>query len=100
MGHAKVSELDDLADVLDAIRALAEIQEPRPCIFYLRRTPFLHFHTSQGNRWADVKDGADWGAELAIPFGAGRGARTSFLRAVRARHRTCVALLPAPRRKT
>ena len=89
MGHARYSDLQDLEDVLEAIRKLPGISEPTPGIFYLRRVPFLHFHTKGGARWADAKIGLSWGPELQIPSGCGRREKTIFLRRVRARYAAC-----------
>ena len=91
MGHARYSELRDLEKILDEIRKLPGIAEPTPGIFYLRRVPFLHFHTKDGMRWADAKIGLSWGPELPIPFDCGRREKTRFLREVRARHTACSA---------
>jgi hypothetical protein len=91
MGHARYSDLRDLDDVLEAIRELPGISEPTPGIFYLRRVPFLHFHTKDRARWADAKVGLVWGPEIQIPLGCGRREKTIFLREVRARHAACSA---------
>ena len=90
MGHARFEELRDLEDVLEGIRALAGVDERSPGIFYLHRSPFLHFHTKDGRRWADVKAGTEWGSEIAIPFDCPSRAKASFLREVCARHRATV----------
>src|SRR5262249_12984985 len=82
MGHARHDDLRDLADLFAEIRRLPDVVEPRPGIFYLRRVPFLHFHTKAGRRWADAKTGATWGPEIEIPLGAGRRARFAFRRRV------------------
>ena len=87
MGHARSDELRDLDDVVVAIRALTDIVERSPGIFYVRRSPFLHFHTKDGRRWADIKAGTEWGAEVPIPFECGAAAKAAFLHEVRARHR-------------
>ncbi len=87
MAHCPFDQLVDLRDLLDEIRALPEIQEPRPGIFYLRRSAFLHFHIDKtGRRWADVRDGADWGAELDLAIGASRSAQARFAREVKRRY--------------
>ena len=89
MGHARYSDLRDLEDVLEAIRKFPGISEPTPGIFYLRRVPFLHFHTKGGMRWADAKVGGSWGSEIQIPSGCGRREKSVFLREVRARYEAC-----------
>ena len=90
MGHARYEELRDLEDVLRQLRALPGVSEPTPGIFYLRRIPFLHFHTKAGKRWADIKTGTAWGPEMPLPFGAGKRLRASFLIEVRACYRRCI----------
>jgi len=87
MGHARYEELGDLQDVLRVVRGLPGITEPRPGIFYLRRSPFLHFHTAAGRRWADARIGATWGAEIEVPFGASGRMKVAVLREIRRRHR-------------
>jgi hypothetical protein len=44
MAHCPEELLDDLADILDDVRAWDGIVETRPTVFYLRNQPFLHFH--------------------------------------------------------
>ena len=93
MGHARYAELRDIHDVLEEIRRLPAISEPAPGIFYLRRVPFLHFHTKPGVRWADAKVGSIWGPEIPIPLGAGPREKSAFLLEVRRRHESRVALM-------
>src|SRR5882724_2776543 len=99
MGHAGPNHLRDLRDALREIRALPGLSEPRPGVFWLRRTPFLHFHTTGDFRRAHAKVGRTWGPEIVLPFGASRAARTAFVREIRKRYETCLELQPrAPRR--
>ena len=106
MGHARYEELRDIHDVLEGIRHLPAISEPAPGIFYLRRAPFLHFHTKAGVRWADAKAGATWGSEIPIRLGAGPREKSAFLQEVQRRHEAFVAAMtpsrgtptPRPRR--
>lgn len=87
MAHCPFEELADLRDCLDEIRGWPDVREPRPGIFYLKRTPFLHFHVDPtGRRWADVRNGTTWGAELDVPFAASVAARRRFLAEVRRRY--------------
>ena len=95
MGHARYEDLKDLEDVLDGIRGLPAVSEPTPGIFYIGRTPFLHFHTKAGERWADAKSGTAWGAEMRLPFGAGKRLKSAFLLEVRERHRRCAGVSAA-----
>ena len=91
MGHASHEDLLDLEDVLCQLRKLPGISERSHGIFYLKRVPFLHFHTKDGNRWADVKAGAKWGPEIPIPFLCGPRLKQRFLRAVTEQHRLLVS---------
>jgi hypothetical protein len=91
MGHATREDLLDLADVLGELRKLPGITERSHGIFYVKRTPFLHFHTKDGNRWADVRLGQDWGPKIPIAFESGARARQQFLKRVLERYKSQVA---------
>ena len=78
MAHCPFEKLADIRDALDESRAWPGIREPRPGSFYLGRIPFLHFHIDKtGRRWADARDGAEWGAEIEIPIAASRSKRSA-----------------------
>jgi hypothetical protein len=85
--HCPPALLDDVADVLAAVRGWPGIVEKSPGVFYARRQPFLHFHLLEGRRRrADVKGSAGWTpCELPRPLSATR--RRAFLRLLRARYR-------------
>lgn len=100
MAHAAYADLHDLKALLDKIRSLPEIKEPRPGIFYLKRTPFLHFHTRAGQRWADAKAGSQWGPEISLPFGADITCLEAAWATIQARHQeTLAVLVPQPRQQ-
>ena len=87
MAHCPFASLGDLRECLDEIRSWPEIREPNPGVFYVKRIPFLHFHVDKhGRRWADIRDGNDWGSEVDVPFDASPSARRRFLREARRRH--------------
>ena len=87
MAHCPIQELDDLSDLLDAIRSWPGVREPRPGVFYVKRTPFLHFHINrEGCRWADVRMGQSWGTEIEIPRNASAAVRSRFLRETQRRY--------------
>jgi len=87
VAHCPIGQLDDLRDLLEAIRNWPGVHEPRRGIFYLRRTPFLHFHINrEGRRWADARVGRSWGTEIEIPFRATAARRSRFLREVQRRY--------------
>jgi hypothetical protein len=78
--------VDGLDHVLEGLRALPELDEVKPGVFYLRRRAFLHFHESAGGRHADVRDGADWGDPIELPTGTvSKAASARFVREVRRR---------------
>ena len=91
MAHASHEDLLDLEDVFSEIRKLPGISERSHGTFYVKRIPFVHFHTKDGDRWADVKAGAVWGPEIPIPFLCGPRVKQRFLRAVTGHHRFLVS---------
>jgi len=90
VAHCPYKNLADLKDCLAAIRRWPGIVEPKPGIFYLGRTAFLHFHLKDGVRTADVRAGKNWGSGIDIPIGASAGARKRFLSEVKRRHKATV----------
>jgi hypothetical protein len=91
VAHCPPDLLLDLAPILDVVRGWELIKEPTPGVFYIRSTPFLHFHVKGDSRWADVRDGAAWGDRLDIPVGSSRATQREFLAAVEARYAATVA---------
>lgn len=86
MAHCPYAQLADLESVLADIRTWPGIKEPKPGVFYLGSTAFLHFHLKDDRRWADVRDGKDWGPPVDAPFHPTRAAARQFLREVEARY--------------
>jgi hypothetical protein len=75
--------LDDLADVLDEVRAWERVVERKPGVFYVGREPFLHFHLLAGaRRRGDVKGASDW-VQLDLPRPLPTTVRRAFVRALR-----------------
>jgi hypothetical protein len=99
MPRARPTDLRDLRDALARIRALPGLIERGPGVFWLGRTPFMHFHTRRAPRRVHAKNGRTWGAEIVLPVGAGRAAREAFVREIRGRYAACVARRPRPRRR-
>ncbi len=62
MKHAGSAALDDLAALLEALRAAPGLKERSRGVFYRKSKPFLHFHEDPKGLFADVRDaaGADW----------------------------------------
>jgi hypothetical protein len=82
--------LDDITDVLAAVRAWAGVVERKPTVFYARRLPFLHFHlAADGGRRADIRGRAGWlSFELPRPTSERRrrDLRRDLLRELRRRY--------------
>ncbi len=66
MKHAGAAALDQLADLLAAIRTLGA-KEPRPGVFYRKGKAWLHFHAFMMARqmMADVGAGAEGGERVS-----------------------------------
>lgn len=79
MAHCPYDQLADLEPALQEIRSWEFIVEPSPGVFYIKRTPFLHFHVKGDARWADARCGKDWGEQLDIPSPASRNQCKAFL---------------------
>ncbi len=99
MPRARPADLRDLRDALARIRALPGLTERAPGVFWLRRTPFMHFHTKHPPRRVHAKNGPTWGAEIVLPVGAGRAARAAFVREIRARYAACLVSRTRARRR-
>jgi hypothetical protein len=82
MAHLKAADAEDLKSMLGEIRALENLKEKGTGTFYYKSTPFLHFHTKDGLRYAHVKmrDG-NW-QELPIDFNSTAASRKKFFAAV------------------
>jgi hypothetical protein len=92
MARCPADQLKDLEDVFKEIRKLESVQEKEVGIFYLKSKGFLHFHLKDGKRWADVRNGDDWGTQLNLPIRAPRSAKQRFLAEIKARHRKSMSL--------
>ena len=91
MTRNRPNDLRDLRDALARIRTLPGLTERAPGVFWLRRTPFMHFHTTRPPRRVHAKNGRGWGAEIVLPVGATRAERAAFVREIRVRYAACVA---------
>ena len=86
MAHCPPALLGDLQDLLAEVRAWPGVVEKRPCIFYLRREPFLHFHLFPGpRRRADVKGRRGW-VQVELPRKMTDRARSALGREIRQRY--------------
>jgi hypothetical protein len=86
MAHCPYDKLADLEPVVDSVRGWPGIKEKSPGVFYLKSTPFLHFHEKDGARWADARDGKNWGEPIEVPFKATKAVREKFHKEVRRRY--------------
>jgi hypothetical protein len=78
--------LDDITDVLAAVRAWAGVVERKPGVFYASRLPFLHFHlTADGGRCADIRGRAGW-LSFELPRPTSERRRRDLLRELRRRY--------------
>jgi len=82
--HAGQDALDRLEPLLDRIRALEGLKEPRRGVFYLKSKALLHFHEDPGGLFADIRaaDGRDFD-RLNVDDEAGR--RTLMERVAKAK---------------
>ena len=55
MKHAGADAIRELEPLLRELRALEELTEKRPGIFYRRSKAFLHFHEDPKGLFADLK---------------------------------------------
>ena len=86
--------LDDLADVFARVRTWDAVVEKKIGLYYLRRTPFLHFHVLRSGRVADARDGHTWGARIDLPYPSTAARRRALLRELRARYERTLAPTP------
>ena len=100
MGHCPADRLGDLAPELDVIRGWPAVRERSAGVFYVKRTPFLHFHMDrEGARWADAREGGTWRQRIAVPVGATATVRRRFLRVVRRCYRATADAVGLDRRR-
>jgi hypothetical protein len=55
MRHARQDDLEQLAPLLEQLRALDDLVERTPGSFYRKSSGFLHFHIDGDDVYADVK---------------------------------------------
>ncbi len=83
MGHCKPKELKDISTVLDSIRNIGPaIVEKKEGVFYYNSKAFLHFHSKDNKRWADIKSGKNWGPSVDIVFNPTKNQTKKFLSVV------------------
>lgn len=60
MKHASSAALDELDDLLHALRGIDGLTEKKRGVFYRRSRAFLHFHEDESGLYADVRVDADF----------------------------------------
>ncbi|MEO1252931.1 MAG: hypothetical protein AAFW81_11380 [Pseudomonadota bacterium] len=55
MKHATPETIASMAPFIDKIRALSDLVEKRPGVFYRKSRAFLHFHEHGDELYADVR---------------------------------------------
>ncbi len=79
MAHCPNEYLQDLDWLFDFLKNEPDLKEKQFGIYYFKGKGFLHFHYKAGRRWADVRDGADWGESLELPFDPDQKQQMKFL---------------------
>lgn len=82
MGHCKPEELNDIEDILEEIRQFDGLKERKKGVFYYKSKGFLHFHSKDGERWADARCGVNWGDAIDLPFTASPKQKKAFLKTI------------------
>ena len=60
MKHATSAALESLSDLLEQIRAKADVREKKRGIFYRKSGSFLHFHEDPAGLFADLGVGGEF----------------------------------------
>ena len=61
MAHAGPEALAKLQDLIRQLRAIPQVREKQPGVFYLLGQAFVHFHDEGGKLHADLKKAAGMG---------------------------------------
>ena len=83
MGHCKPEELMDIKELLTELASFEKVKEKKFGTFYLKSKGFLHFHSKENKRWADIRDGEHWGEPVYLKFNPSAGAQKKFLTEVK-----------------
>lgn len=82
MAHCKPEEIEDLKSIIEEILKWDKVQEKGFGKLYLQSNGFLHFHSKNGKRWADIKVEGKW-EEFPIPFSPQAKQKKELLNAVK-----------------
>jgi hypothetical protein len=58
--HAAATDLDQLDNLLTRLREIVVLRERSRGVFYLKSTPFLHFHSDPAGLFADLRAGEEF----------------------------------------
>ena len=72
MKHATAPSLDQIEDLLAALRGFPGLKEKARGVFYVRGKAFLHFHEDPAGLFADMRPAAEW-QRLPVNTDAERG---------------------------
>ena len=86
MAHCPKEKLNDLDSLLRKIAKLDGLKEKSKGTFYYKSKGFLHFHEKDGRRWADIRDGKDWGKPVDIDFNPSSAVANNFFIEVKCRY--------------
>jgi hypothetical protein len=91
MAHCPPESLDDLDAVFRELQTWDLVVQHNVGVYYLKRTPFLHFHLlAGGGRVADARDGRNWGQRIELSYPASRPRQHAFMRELRRRYKHTV----------
>lgn len=85
MAHCPNEYLQDLDWLFEALKNYPELKQKQFGIYYFKGKGFLHFHYKSGRRWADVRNGVDWGDALDVPFDIDLLQQAALLQAIEVR---------------
>ena len=85
MAHCPVEKLTDLEGIFEVLRTWKGLKEKKTGTFYYKGKGFLHFHIKDERRWADIRDGEDWGESFDIDFEPNAETQALFLKEIKRR---------------
>jgi hypothetical protein len=85
MAHCPIQQLTDLEAVFEVLRQWPGLKEKKTGTFYYKGKGFLHFHIKGDRRWADIREGKDWGEPFDIAFDPDVQVQAAFLKEIERR---------------
>ncbi len=86
MAHCPIEQLTDLDTVFKVLRQWPGLKEKKTGMFYYKGKGFLHFHIKGDRRWADIREGKDWGEPFDIAFDPDANTQAAFLSEIERRY--------------